>query len=349
MIRPFLAALALGAAAAGQDATITSAANDTIVLPGKAIVRGTSSAAAGSVIHLLVGGKLYMPTVQAGGTWEQTDVDVPAAAEEWSAAVGVAGVPHKVLVTPGPDLPCCGRPVQEVCLVWEAGADAELLKIATGTLNAPLRPSTPAEEAAFVLGIQTQAETAFTRFYAGIGVRVVAAPGPGVHVIRFTPTGAFGLLGDSPVDFGNANPAEETWVFIGSLAGAMVHEFRHPLRGWEPMQLTDPLAVRITDVGEALGRTAAHELGHSLGLVVEASSGPGAWMRGADGSHNYDGLIIDLPRSDRFKDGWYLMDPGPKTKTYTRIAEPSLAGRGLTRVAAGFNVFNRSYLGHVQP
>jgi len=37
---------------------------------------------------------------------------------------------------------------------------------------------------------------------------------------------------------------------------------------WGPMQKSDPVAVRIEDVGQALGRTSAHELGHSLGLVA---------------------------------------------------------------------------------
>ena len=271
---PALLTLALAAAAAAQTVRIVSPANDTIVRPGMAAVSGT--APPGGTVTVTVHDKTYTTTANAAGHCTVAAVEVPLDIEEWSASDPASA--HRILVTPGPDLPTSPRPVQKVFFDWDPGVDDKLRSITVGTLNTPL---TPAQETAFLAGVRVETEAAFARAYLGVGVEIVTVAA-GAQIVRVVPTGAAGLeFGNAPkVDFGNPDPAEACYVWVGTFADRMVNEFAD----WGPMAKTDTWQVRMRDVGEALGRTAAHELGHSLGLVASDSGYEGDWMLGRPGT-----------------------------------------------------------------
>jgi hypothetical protein len=253
-----------------------------------------------------------------------------------------------ILATKGKDI--SKRPRQKVRFVWGAGVDAELDQIAAKTLNAAL---TPQQQAAFRLGVRTQTVVAFVRAYSDIDVEIVESDKdqPDVHTVQMMPNSGE-IFGQSLYDCGNVDPHQNSEIWVGTYRSEMVDSFNSGTvtsSGWGPMAKTDSWQVRMVDVGEALGRTSAHETGHSLGLVGSISGQPCDWMRGCDGGHNCDQVDFDYPLARRFNNGWFVMDPGGKTKNNARLAEPSPTGRAVIRTPATFNAFNRSYFSIVHP
>lgn len=327
------------------DVKITEPENDALVIQNTIIVKGTGNAADGTPIKLTVAGVQHQ-TVLRGGEWSIGSVQVPSRPAIFHATID--GGEHIILVTgvngPGAPQP---RAVQKVRLVWGAGVDNELKMIAHGTLNLAL---TPAHLEAFVMGVKAGTEAAFLRAYANVGIELVDAAGPSVHTIRMTKR-SNGFFGQSPYDCNNQNVGQTTDVFVGTYREKMVTLLDHEMFGWQPMQRTDGLHKRIVDVAEALGRTSAHEFGHSLGLVGSGLGRPCGWMSGCGEWHNCEQTeqAFSHAKIDRFNGGFFIMDPGLDTPNNARLAEPSKDGRAPTRQPAIFNKLNGSYLQIVHP
>jgi hypothetical protein len=97
----------------------------------------------------------------------------------------------------------------------------------------------------------------------------------------------------------------------------------------------DTIAQRVIDVGTFIGRTAVHEFGHSLGLTNEGN------LHGCEGTHNCEAYDAANP-SDRFDNGHYIMDPGPKSTIWARIGQANSTERKAK--VPKFNSYNKSYL-----
>jgi hypothetical protein len=271
-----------------------------------------------------------------GSNW-QTQITLPNGLSEVRARQGTASA--SILLTLGTGLQ--SRPPQRFRLVWEAGVDDELRAIARGTLQNP----TASTVEAFVVGVRQLTPSVVVRAYNGINVTETANDGPDVHTIQLRPSQGT-IFGQSPFDCGNLAQQQTSEVWVGTYRSELVGSFT----SWQPMEKTDSLQTRIEDIAEALGRTAAHEMGHSLGLVGSGLGQGCGYMRGCDGGHNCSNLEEQFPGiSNRFRFGQYIMDPGEKTSNNARIAEPLRGSRALVRAPAFFNPFNSSYLAAVEP
>jgi hypothetical protein len=333
-MRPCMLALALAiltpvmTQAAGLAITIP--ANDTTVVTSTLTVRGTATPSSGTVT-LRVGQRSFTTTV-AQSAWSVAGVPLSPGLNKLEASFqGLSRVSYVTRATS-----ISRQPQQKVRFVWGEGTDSALRDIARGTINAQL---STAQLDAFVIGVRTQTEQIFSRAFAGIADVVRVDMGDDVHTVQVLSIASSGF-GVSPIDCGSDIVKQTSRVFLGTYRRSMVERFGI----WDPMLKTDPLQTRIDDVANALGRTAAHEAGHSLGFV--ASSGNCSWMHGCRGSHNCP--TFERPGIDRFNSGFFIMDPGELTDYNARIAEPRTNGRSI-RTPAAFNAFNRSYLGIVHP
>jgi hypothetical protein len=322
----------------GQQVQIKSPGSDSIVVDDKITVSGvvTGPVTPGTNVTLSLDGTTmtYSTAVGADGTWSIANVVVPGQTGNWTATVGSSS--HTIVVTKGSGL--TARPRQKVRFSWDADVDAEFLKMAAATLDAPL---TADQQTAFVEGVRSQVLLAFVRAYAGIGVDVVDGAGPGVSTVHLVSSSG-DIFGQSPYDFDNQDSTQTSEIWVGTFSTSMAND------DWQPMKKSDSWQLRIIDVGEAIGRTCAHEFGHSLGLVGSNPVADGGWMRGCDDGHNCDQMNSEFPATKRFASGQFIMDPGGKSLPNARIGEASPTGRG-TRQPAVFNAFNRSYFGFVQP
>ena len=114
--------------------------------------------------------------------------------------------------------------------------------------NALGRASTAAERTAIKSGIQTNLET----MYAPFAVNFDASAPTGVYsTLNFGLTGG-GLGVADHIDYRNQDLSDTARVFTGNF-GFIVES-------------SDPHAVQISELTMALSGTAAHELGHNLGL-----------------------------------------------------------------------------------
>ena len=244
-----------------------------------------------------------------------------------SAAAALLGVEdHTIVLTRG--RPLISKPSQRVRLVWNATVDHKLKRLAQETLAIDL-PEESLE--IFPEVIRQQVPSVLERAFDGVAsIEWVEDDGDDVHSIHFLEFNG-SIFGRSPADCGNRVAKQRSEIWVGTYREVMVDGIDIPSGplSWRPMDPDDDLSQRIDDVSEALGRTAAHELSHSLGLV--GSSGTCSWMRGCDDGHNCDQFDLDFDAADRFDRGRYIMDPGEKTTNHARLAEPNPNGRAAIR------------------
>jgi hypothetical protein len=287
------------------------------------------------------GGFMVWDQTDANNVWQQAAVPLSLGVnvldgETWRATPNgtVAGSIDDFIIERKNDLAANGS--QPVFLDWSAsGLDAELKAIATGTLNGPL---TAAQQTAFVNDVKAGVASFVANAYAGTAVTLVNAPGTGVHTVKFLIGNKPGLFGVSPGDYKNTNKTQTSQVYIDTFRSVLVDR----LVSTTPAELTDTLATRVKDVSTAIGRTAAHEAGHSFGLVSE---GP-TRLHGCEGSHNCE-AYDDANPSDRFDVGHHIMDPGGKSQLYARIGQANPTTRATK--TPYFEHYGKSYLKLIHP
>jgi hypothetical protein len=370
-----LAALVLVGAARGQ-VTITKPGAESICDAETIAAGGTADAGRAVLVTLWddKGNRIFEKEVMPGpaGLWEIGAIAVPAsgafllvAQQPNTAAAGSSA--DAVLVSRRPAGGLAG-PAQQVRIVWEDGADNVLKDIANQTLDNP----TPNEVAAFVDLTHGEVRAVVQQVYEAVNVQLLpdgAPDGPFVTTVHVEDVDAdqFGST-DLGVDVGNLRKHDDCHVLPKTVLKCMTGTLEQG-SGWGSLvKKSDRLTTRAADVGQCLGRTAAHELGHALGLV------PGGWMRGAD--QHTDPRLDDaftavlkgaapvgtqfraIPEA-RWDQGRYLMDANlsVEEKTYLvlahyRLGEPDAELRQaetLPRLPARFNAMNRSYLALILP
>ena len=224
---------------------------------------------------------------------------------------------------------------QHVWLCWCDGADLVLQKTLQSTLSAELTDDELSEKAAAVRERITHViERAFLEFNLEIVEQFDANT---CHVvIEFVgdDTGYYGVFEGA----GDGSNPKVASVFIGTFHNSM--RTKSLLERWSPMHPDDSPDERVIDLSEAIGRTAAHELGHVFNLVS---------MQHAN-RHNSPDSEFSFG-VDRFESGRYIMDSaesGQPVFKFTRIGETSAEMRSA-REPAVFNAFNHSYLSQFLP
>jgi hypothetical protein len=342
MHRASVLAVALSVAgAAFGGITVTSPESDSIVIGATTTIQGVSTDVSVCKVSVTRGAEKRLAEVEDGtGTWVVPDFPlalslnkITVQAEPPQAGVG----PMVFFVTRGKDIE--KRPRQRVALAWDDDTDAELEAVARGTLDAQLDD---AQIRTFINTVHAAVPEVLTRAYRLIAdIELVVQGGENVHTVRFKGVDS-GFYGLSPGDCGNRDLAQESEVFVGTYRDQIVGSFSE----WKPMKKDDALDVRALDLAHALGRTAAHELGHSLGLV--ADQGPCVWMAGCDGFHSCFALQQIHSGLSRFGGGFFIMDPGPRSANQARIAEVTKAMRASRRPAR-FSHFDQNYLAVIHP
>jgi hypothetical protein len=335
----FLASSLVGAAA--EEVAITSP-KDELTLATSIVVEGTGDPDGATV--KVKSGRFTAVAKVVAGRWSVPRVPLEIGLNTIEATIGEASA--AAIAVRGNRIE--RRPTQFVRFIWSSEAESELKEIARKTLTTPL---TEAQLGDFVANVKRRTVEVLERAYAGIAdVKVVEKSVPNTHtisVLDLSPDGR-DLFGSSRGDCGNADLSQVTRVFAGQYRKSMTKHFDR----WGPMRKDDPPEVRIEDLGQALGRTSAHELGHSLGLVRELNTqtvGVCTWMNGCDGSHNCAAFDLDHPAANRFNDGWHIMDPGGTTLNNARLGEPSPNRRAASRTPAWFEPFSASYLRIIHP
>jgi hypothetical protein len=317
---------------AGNRVSIRTPANDTMQLDAQLTLTG-ECAPAGATVTVVVG-TTSVPAQVTGETWQAT-VTLPTGTSLIQARTGT--VQDEVVVTRGADL--TPRATQKIRFVWHDGVDDELRKIARGTLQNP----SASKVEAFVAGVRLQTPAILLGAYEGFDVADASDDSADVHTVDLLPA-SDDFFGQSAYDCGNLDLHQQSEVLVGTYRSAMVDEFQT----WGPMRKTDNLQTRIEDVAAALGRTSAHEFGHSLGFVGSDQGSPCGWMMGCDGGHNCADLAQSFARAERFGSGRFIMDPGGKTLNHYRLAESTSNLRG-PRAPSVFTAFDRSYLAAIHP
>lgn len=333
--------------AIGQDKVrIDSHSHEAIVLDEAVTLSGTASSDSGGSQSLTLSVGAVRSTVPVvHGTWVK---QVALGIGESRVEVTYGRASHQIIVTRGSGI--IARQSQKAKVEWDELTDEVLRKIALGTLSP--EPSN-SQLLAFVSGVHFQTESLIRRAYDGIAdVEFVDASTDGldVHTIRMQPDFG-GIFGRSFYDCGNSELHQISEIWVGTYLRSMLRSFptgQVASTEWAPMRKSDLIQTRIDDVAYALARTAAHEMGHSLGLV--GSQGSCSWMHGCTDGHNCDQFDIDFsPTADRFAKGRYIMDPGDRTENIARLGELSTSERSRSRQPATFNSFNRFYLAIIQP
>jgi hypothetical protein len=311
----------------GTPITIEEPRGDSIAVTSTIDARGAG--AAGASVSVDVNGLARAAEV-IDDRWHAPEVPLPGAPLNVLRASKDSGS-VSVLVTKAPAI--AARPAQRFRFDWTSAADEQLARIADDTLDASL---TPGQRSVFVTAVKARMEAILITRYDSWDVELVDTAGPDVHTIKMLGYSG-GIFGQSPYDCGNTALGQESEVWVGTYRQSMSN-----VANWRPMRRVDSLAVRIEDVAQALARTSAHELGHSVGLVGEGTYGCG-WMLGCDGGHNCDVVDQQQALADRFDQGRYIMDPGQKTSNHARLAEPTVQ-RAVRRSPARFNDFSGAYL-----
>ena len=246
-------------------------------------------------------------------------------------STGCSGPPPGVKATSASEPP----PEQFVHLHWESGTDALVSKIGESTVTAELPPNFP-------ILVKWEVEKSFMRFYEGLPVSLTSASGPDVHTVTFTmdedqraKCGEKGnrSFGCSADDCGNQRLSDNSFVFLHQF-----HQSMSSLERWLPMSLDDSPHTRAEDLGEAIGRAAAHELGHSLGLVLVGCQA----LKGCSGNHNGDEAGEPVGARICTGRGMHLMDKGRITSKHWRLAQAT-EHRG-PRTPSTIRSTNRQYV-----
>lgn len=313
--------------------------DDPVVQTATVTLNGTVDPPGLGDLQLIFGGQT-LPASPLEGTWR---AEVPLQEGLNRIRLNYGETSRELVVTRARLL--IARPQQRFRIVWREGADDELEEIARATLSAPLGLG---DLSTFVAGVRARVPTVILRAFGRVAnLALVEEEGADVYTLEMVPVdlGGFGET-PGPLDCGNRR--------LGGTSSISVTFFRLQMErnldsDWRPMRKGDPLQVRIEDVAEAIGRTAAHELGHAMGLVAEPGSLSCGWMNGCDGAHNCEDFQRRNPGVLRFGGGLFLMDPGPSTPGHLRIAEPEKSERGASRIPASLDNLSRSYLSMIQP
>jgi hypothetical protein len=237
------------------------------------------------------------------------------------------------------------RQPQKVRFVWQSETDNQLKLLARGTLT-----FAPSETAltSFIGTVRGRVPQIFKEYYRGIAnIEVAAADGPDVTTIVISPK-VMDVFGEAVPDCGNLSLKSEVLIYVGTFRSNMV---RYP-ELWRPMAKSDDWQVRAEDIAQAIGRTAAHEMGHAMGLTAPSHEQACAWMEGDTGYHNDETVNLNpsyRQLAKRFAHGWHVMDPGEKTLNHIRLGEASASERGVQRTRAHFESFSASYLSAIHP
>jgi hypothetical protein len=319
--------------------TIQQPETDALVLDTAVTASGDLEAPSGvaPAVTVEVEGATPQPAVVTGSEWEAAGLALPSEVNKLTARSGQ--VSNTILVTRGDGL--SQQAGQRVLIDWTSAAVEELKGIARDTLDQSL---SEAQLTVFASAVQDGVLAVLASRYAEWDIEFATAPGPDVHTIQML--GLTGnIFGQSPYDCGNGFLQQSSEVWVGTYRSSMSQVDR-----WPPMQRSDPLDRRIEDVTQALARTSAHELGHSVGMVGSERLAPCGWMSGCHRGHNCDFFDqFHVGMVDRFASGRYIMDPGHLTRNHWRLAERFETGREPAREPAVFNHFNGSYLSTVHP
>lgn len=315
---------------------ITLPASDAIVTAASVTIAGTSAAVSVEVRN----GKRSTSVPVINNAWSVADVELDPGLN--AVTVGEPGAaPVTLFITRGAGI--AHRPQQKVRFDWTDGSDETIRDIAAGSLD-PVPDA--ASQDRLVREAKALTREVFLRAFDGIAdVHLVADDGDDVHTVRFLSFGDsdYGL---TLSDCGNSELHGHSRVFLGAYRFQMVGHMER----WLPMAAGDSLEIRIRDLAEMFGRTAAHELGHGVGLVFNADEdSPCSWMSGCKLSHScavFQSLHAGI---HRFAAGQFIMDPGDDSTNNSRMAEPSPDNRARRRVPSVFCDFDRSYLGAIHP
>jgi hypothetical protein len=310
-----------------QEIKILSPKHDVVVSEDEIIVTGMAEGPAGTKVELRTGLQKRVVDV-VNGQWSVPGVKIN---DELAIEARYGTAIDRVLVTRGTNLVPKRRATVE--FLWRVGVDKEIETIALKTVD---KQPDQRQLKAFVAGVKTQTLIVFARAFVGVNIEVVQGPAKNtthtVELVRKVAPGVFGRSYGTDLE-----------ILVGSFRLSMTGEFAK----WSPMEGKDGWEVRMIDLAEALGRTAAHEFAHSIGLVAPATDKKNGWMNGSSGYHNNSDASALNPLAIRFDNGFFIMDSGEETLNRARIGE-----RQTTRTErrpASFNSFNSSILQIIYP
>jgi hypothetical protein len=232
---------------------------------------------------------------------------------------------------------------QKIRFVWSDNVEDVLKAIARATVDGVHGAS---QLNAYVAQVKAQTTQIFSDYYRGVAnLQVIDVDGADVTTININPLQNSGAFGRTDFDCQNVWRRQTAWVFPHHLLLSM----RDSFSAWEPMTRNDTLPQRANDVAESLARTAAHEVGHALGLT--GNSGLCSWMEGDSEGHNSEAVhyragYAHLAR--RFDRGWYVMDLVTPTDGHIRIGQFNRHDRLVPR-RGSFERFGASYLSILLP
>ena len=129
-------------------------------------------------------------------------------------------------------------------------------------------------------------------------LEVVDQNGNDCHVLRFLSVGEDHYGAYTGSGFNGGIPGHVAEIYIGAFYNSLRTPERMQL--WRPMSQGDTPQQRVIDLGEAIGRTAAHELGHIFHLVSRG------WM---PKHHWHNPVVVNgAPTITRFGNGKFIMD-----------------------------------------
>jgi hypothetical protein len=329
----------------GADLKIVQPEHDSIVGAEAIVVKGMGPENA--VITLTLNGKALSKAQVRNGIWELARVPLVEGPNVLRAAT--ANALSVALVVRATDGTSRRRVPKKVRIVWEEAAEDELKQIAVATLKGPFMEP---DLGTFVNIVKERVDTLFSEAYAKFNITLTHDDDPATAVIAMMGfNGDFFGKVDPPYLCEEPSPPKDAQVHVGTFrvqldAGEDSNGF---INGWGPMAMTDSLELRAEDIAHALARTAAHELGHTIGLVGEPTSSTCKWMSGCDGYHSCPNFRVEDVRPGRHANGWHIMDAGGvNTLNRARIGEELPNARSKRRPSV-FDPFSASFLSLTYP